>query len=124
MSRDYKNISKSARPPGLLLGHLLSVLTGLAVGLLIAFLVYIYNVQPARQTDKQPAIASTPTLEPKQPAAKEEPQVPEPMIKRFYQSWVDVPLESGDRQEDEPDYLVIPEVVLHNPGYMSQGISR
>jgi len=78
MSRDYKNISKSARPPGLLLGHLLSVLTGLAIGLLIAFLVYIYNVQPARQTDKQPAIASTPTLEPKQPAAKEEPQVPEP----------------------------------------------
>lgn len=77
MSRDFKNISKPDAPPSPLMGYFISTLTGLAVGLLAAFLVYVYKIQPAAE-EPPPTISSTPKAAAPQSATQIKPEVPEP----------------------------------------------
>lgn len=77
MSRDFKNISKQDASPNPLMGYFISTVAGLAVGLLAAFLVYVYKIQPAAEAPQPPTL-STPEAASPQPEARAEPEVPEP----------------------------------------------
>lgn len=77
MSRDFKNISKQDASPNPLMGYFISTVAGLAVGLLAAFLVYVYKIQPAVEAPQPPTL-STPEAASPQPEARAEPEVPEP----------------------------------------------
>lgn len=77
MSRDFKNISKPDAAPSPLMGYLISTVAGLAVGLLAAFLVYVYKIQPAAEAPQPPTL-STPEAAAPQAETQTKPEVPEP----------------------------------------------
>lgn len=80
MPKDYKNINKGKKPPNPFPGNLLSFATGLAVGLFIAFLVYLEKVHifenielPAFLSSDKKDMVDTDINKP-----DKEPDVPEP----------------------------------------------
>lgn len=77
MSRDFKNIGKPDTAPSPLMGYLFSTVAGLAVGLLAAFLVYVYKIQPATEAP-QPATLPAPEVAAPQAEPQAKPEVPVP----------------------------------------------
>jgi cell division protein FtsN len=112
MPRDYKNTKNTKSNPKPLTGQLLSLLTGLTVGLFIAFLVYLHEHTPIRDAEVKATTATDQPI-PKQAETKEsvakEPQLPEPTFD-FYKilpdrevnisEWI---AESQDKEKQQPD---------------------
>ena len=81
MSRDYKNVKKKNKEPNPVIGNLLSFLTGLSLGLFIAFLIYLrYANQAAPGGAETTAMsqAGQKTTNRDSPAANEKEKVPAP----------------------------------------------
>lgn len=108
MPKDYKNINKQTKKPGGFLSNLLSLITGLSIGLLVAFYIYLEGQQTTTASLSPPTKPATRQPKAQQPEKiTDEVSLPKPKFD-FYKilpnrevnisEWI-----AESQEKDEPD---------------------